>query len=95
MAGAGADFLVVSVDFLSGSIFFASTFLADDAFFVGFVDFFRNFLVAAPVGADFARVCFFDFIFFLEPAMVAISAPAILADPRHPRDEITGAARIE
>jgi hypothetical protein len=59
--------------------FFAATFLADDGFVVGFVTFFRDFLGAVLFGADFARVCTFDF-FFLEPAMVAISPPGSLAN---------------
>jgi len=65
--------------------FFAATFLADEAFFVGFVTFFRDFLGDGLFGADFTGVRAFDFFFFLEPAMVAISDRDSLAnsDRRH------------
>jgi hypothetical protein len=62
--------------------FFATTFLAGEGFFLGFGDFFRDFSGVALLDAAFARVCpFAFFFFFLEPAMVAISASASLADP--------------
>jgi hypothetical protein len=66
------------------TFFFAATFLADEGFFAGFVDFFRDVLGAPLFGADFACVGLFDFL-FLEPAMVAISAPGSLASCRDPQ----------
>lgn len=56
--------------------FFGATFLEDEAFLVGLVNFFRGFLATARFGVDFARVWTFDF-FFLEPAMVALTAPPV------------------
>ncbi|HEV3189983.1 MAG TPA: hypothetical protein VGY54_05775, partial [Polyangiaceae bacterium] len=58
---------------------------AGDGLFAGFVALLGGFLAAVFFGADFA--CVFVFNFFLEPAMVAISDPGSLADPRDYRDE--------
>ena len=73
-------------DFPTGALFegafFGATFLAEEGFLVGFVDFFRGFLGTARFGVDLARVCPFD---FLEPAMVAISPRGSLADPHDHR----------
>jgi len=88
-AGAGffaGDGFFAGADCFAGDGFFAGAdCFAGNGAFAGFAELLGAFFATVFFGADFA--CVFAFNFFFEPAMVAISDPGSLADPRDDWDE--------